>query len=323
MTIFRPDPHPEISSVDGYVLANATSGGEDWAVLRAGISDRFASNDNLAFASILIKSEDVEDKWDRLHRGIISFDTSEIEDDARIISATLSLHGGAGKRDELGITPSINLYAVSLTDDTDIVLDQPEMETMWDSFGSTAYCDTAITFASWNTSGWNTFTLNAIGLDAISKTGNTRIGLREVKYDVSGTPPAWSHVGTDDEAYIYWWTADWSEELAPKLTITFSTDVMRAGNFAVVETRLHWITTLGNEVYIQGVLIGASDQARGNVAVVEERTQYVGAYGNEYYWQGIEIGVSTIQAGNIAVVEDRLGYIDTSSKERYIKGIPV
>lgn len=99
--------------------------------------------------------------------------------------------------------------------------------------------------------------------------------------------------------------------------------VMTAGNFAVVETRLHWMTTNSIERYIQGILIGVSAQARGNVAVVEERIQYVGAYGNEYYWQGIEIGVSTIPAGNIAAVESRIQYVDTSGKERYIKGISV
>lgn len=223
-TIFRPDAHPEVSSVDGYVNTFAPTGGVDWAVIRAGISERFASNDTAVFAGVVIKSEEATDKWENLYRSVLSFDTSTIPDDATIISATLSLHGGAGKDDELNINPSINLYAVSLTDDTDIGLDQPGLETMWDSFGSTAYCDTAIAFASWSDIGWNTFILNDIGLAAISKTGNTRIGLREVKYDVSGTPPAWSHVGSDDTSRIYWWTADWLDgSLAPKLTITTST----------------------------------------------------------------------------------------------------
>jgi len=287
--IFRPDADPETSSVDGYILS--APGESSWADVREGVSDNFSANDAAGFAKISIKSGETENTWVSLSRSIVSFDTSTLPDDISISSATLSLHGGAGKDDELSIAPSVNVYAVTLTDDTDLLLTQGEMEAIWDSCGSTAYCDTAITFASWNTSGWNSFILNATGLAAISKTGNTRFSIREVKYDVSGTSPTWFYGGaSDDETDIYFWAADYSDgSYAPKLTVTYPTSTMTGGNLAVVETRI----------------------------------QYVDAYSSERYWLGIEIGASDQAPGNITVVENRVHYVDTLQKERYIKGIPV
>lgn len=100
--------------------------------------------------------------------------------------------------------------------------------------------------------------------------------------------------------------------------------VMTAGNFAVVETRLHYMDKFAIERYIPGIIIGDAVNAAGNVAVVEERLQYVGASNTkERYWLGTLIGNATNPIGSIAVVETRIQYVDTSSKERYILGIPV
>lgn len=257
--IFRPDAHPEISSVDGYVYTFAAAGGEDWAVIRAGIFNRFASNDAAAFAGIVIKSDAAMDKWAELYRSVLSFDTLVLPNGALITNVVLSLHGGAGKDDELSIAPEINIYSVALIDDTDIVLGQPEMETMWDSFGDTAFA-TAIPFASWDDAGWNDFVFNVAGRAAISTNGNTRFGVREVKYDVSGTPPAWSHVGADDTSRIYWWTADWSADLAPKLTVTYY-----SGQDTVDQT------IIGNKVSLEAIR---------NLEIVYGGRDYISKLGN-------------------------------------------
>lgn len=259
--VFRPDADPETSSIDGYIYTHETDG-VTWATIIAGISGQFASSGAAAFSGIQISSDSVADKWDNLYRGIVSFDTRELPDNARIVNAVLSLHGGAGKDDELGITPNINIYAVTLPNDTDISLGQAEMEAIWDSFGSVPY-SAPISFASWDDAGWNDFTLNATGLLAISKAGNTRFGVRNANYDVAEIIPAWSNGGADDDSYIYFWTADWSAALAPKLTVTY----FSSGN-SVDQT------IVGNKVSLEAIR---------NLEIVYGGRAYIGKSGNFVY----------------------------------------
>ncbi len=317
--VYRPDAHPETSSVDGWIRTFILAG-TTWATLRAGITDSFSWSSEQTNAHIQIKSDSSNDKWEDIYRGILSFDTSDLADDLTITSATVSLRG-LDKADGLGITPNINIYGVTLADDTRIADNQGEAETVWDSFGSAAY-STAVTYNGWDVSGWNNFALNSTGLAAISRDSNTRFGIRNANYDVSGSTPSWSSSKTSD---IFWYTADYGDgSFAPKLTITYTSSTLTAGNFAVVETRLQYIGTDSVERYILGIIIGDGVNAAGNVAVVEERIQYIGATSNkERYWLGTLIGDAVNPAGSIAVVESRIQYVDTSSKERYIKGVPV
>jgi len=243
---FHPDADPETSSVDGYIYTYDTDG-VTWATITAGITNGFASSGSASYSGFRISSDSNTDKWDYLYRGIISFDTRGLPDDAVIVSATLSLHGGAGKKDELSITPNINIYAVTLTDDTDIELSQASMETIWDSFGSTAYCDTSITYANWDDTGWNDFTLNASGLAAISATGNIRFGVRNVNYDVDAQAPSWSWGASDDDSHIYFWTADWSAALAPKLTVVYVSVEEAAGTAWAEGDSYHFLDENGVE----------------------------------------------------------------------------
>ena len=99
--------------------------------------------------------------------------------------------------------------------------------------------------------------------------------------------------------------------------------VMTAGNFAVVEDRVHYMSKAGIERYNSGIIIGDTTIARGNIAAVEERFQYVGATSQkERYILGIEIGNTTMPNGNIGVVEERFHYA-AAGKERYWLGTPV
>jgi len=318
--VFRPDADPETSSVDGWVRNRTTSSdGDTWANVRAGTGDAGLDaydTQESDFASIF--SAEPSGKWREIERSIIVFDTSDLPDDIPIISATLSLYGG-GKGDYLSISPTINVFSANPASDT-------ALETAdYTDLGGTPY-SSSISYASWDTSGWNNFALNATGIAAISKTGASKFGIREAKYDATGLEPAWSYPDGFYKWSSFWWrSADYSDgSLAPKLTITYTTSTMEAGNFAVVETRLHYVGTDSVERYIAGAIIGDGVNAAGNIAVVEERLQYIGATSNkERYWLGTEIGASSQAVGNIAVVESRFHYTDTSSKERYIKGIPV
>jgi len=280
--IFRPDADPETTSIDGQVYIWTNN--QTWANLRAGILfegyGALDVEDTWALNGILITGGNDNDTWSELYRGVILFDTSSLPNDIIISSATLSLKGEA-KQDHLGILPNINIYSVDPASNTSLTGDD------FNTFGTIAYCDTPISYASWSASEWNTFTLNSEGLSAISKTGITKIGVRNVNYDVDNVAPAWS--SGNPESGLYFASADDSVDTAPRLTITYPTSSMTGGNLAVVETRI----------------------------------QYVDAYSSERYWLGIEIGASDQAPGNITVVENRVHYVDTLQKERYIKGIPV
>ena len=319
MAVFRPDAHPEVTCLDGHFIGGG--GGEtSWVATRTGLLGDIIGSDATLTTELAIKADSQNDKWAWLRRGVVGFDTSTIPDDITIISATLSLYG-ITKEDDLVITPNVNVYSATITDNTNLSGSDAQVLTDWRAFGSIAF-STAISYASWDISGWNNFVLNSLGIAHISKTGITNFGIRNANYDVSGTEPAWT---ADNDAYLTWGNAEALDGLyAPKLTVNYTISTLTAGNFAVVETRLHYVSTDSVERYIPGIIIGDAVNAVGNVAVVEDRLHYVGAsYAKERYWLGTLIGDAVNPAGSIAVVENRIQYVDTSSKERYIKGIPV
>jgi hypothetical protein len=84
----------------------------------------------------------------------------------------------------------------------------------FDTLGTTAFCDTAITYSSWSTVAYNDFSLNSSGLSNISKTGISKFGGRFVA-DASGEAPTWSTEGTTS---ILAYMADYGSN-KPKLVV--------------------------------------------------------------------------------------------------------
>lgn len=205
---FYPDADPETSSVDGFAR-HYIPAGDTWATIRNAAGDLADDTADDAYASY-IYSDDETDKWRCIARGIFLFDTSGLPDDATITAATLSLRGSY-KQDALGINPEVNIYSSAPASNTALVAGD------YDCGGSTPYCDTDLTYASWSTAGYNDFALNATGLAAILKTGVSKFGGREVTYDVGASDPAWSSV---KETFIRFWSADKGAGYKPKLLVT-------------------------------------------------------------------------------------------------------
>jgi len=206
---FYPDADPETSSVDGKV--EHSEAGLTWAGLVAATGT--GANPSAAACTVnKIYSGTITDKWETLRRGVFLFDTSALPDACVITSAVLSIYG-RGKVDEGSWTPNVNIYSSDPASNTDLVAGD------FDSLGSVAYA-TAITYAAWSTSGYNDFTLNASGKGAISKTGVSKFGTRDAKYDVSGTPPSpWA---SDDISYLQNYYAEQGAGYKPKLVVTYS-----------------------------------------------------------------------------------------------------
>lgn len=207
---FYPDADPETISVDGYAWGTGpTPEGTTWAELHDGAGSNYS--DSGTTGNILIWCGTTTDYWFRLSRGIFLFDTSSLSG-KKITSAIFSIYG-AYKVDQLDIAPNINIYSVSPASNDALVAED------YSSLGTTAYCDTAITYANWDASGYNNFTLNSTGLAAISKTGITKIGLRNANYDVANiVPSTWLSYKS---AELRFYCAEKGESTKPKLTVTY------------------------------------------------------------------------------------------------------
>ncbi len=148
-----------------------------------------------------------------LQRSIYTFDTSSITAAATISSSVMSLRGSF-KQDDASITPNINIYLATPASNNNLVDDD------FDQIGSTAQCDTAITYAGFSTSGYNDFTFNATGRGNISKTGVSKFGARNANYDVSVSTPSMSSL---QQSYLYGYFADQTGTTNdPKLVVTYT-----------------------------------------------------------------------------------------------------
>lgn len=204
----RGDTRIERYSVDGSVLHAATLTWDGLHDAAGNDSSTQGTNDGRVY----IASSSTQDKWSTMYRSILVFDTSAIPSSATISSVILSLYGEA-KSDGLSITPDINIYSAAPASSNDLAAGD------FNSLGTTAYCDTAITYGNWSITGRNTFTFNATGKAAISKTGATAIGVRNANYDAADSEPSWS---SNVNSYLRFYTSEAGEAYAPILTVTYT-----------------------------------------------------------------------------------------------------
>lgn len=156
----------------------------------------------------------VSNEFIGLSRSGYTFDTSSLDSLAESVdSAVFSIYG-ASKSDGLSATPNSNIYSFAPADDATHVAGD------FDSMGTTAYCDTAITYAGFNTSGYNDWTLNATGLAAVSTSGNTKIGFRNANHDVADSAPSWSSSAISNLNAYFADQAGTTND--PKLVVTYT-----------------------------------------------------------------------------------------------------
>lgn len=108
-----------------------------------------------------------------------NFDTSAIPDTDTVSSAISSVYGLASN------APSGKHHGVYDSTAADTVVADD-----FNNGGTTAYSDSPYLDSSFSTSGYNDMTWNATGRGAVSKTGNTKISLRQVENDVANSAPS-------------------------------------------------------------------------------------------------------------------------------------
>ena len=240
---FNPDANPETTSVDGAV-SHILSGGSGvlWATLVAAAgTSALPSTSQTSIAYIV--SDTVTDRWISLTRAIYLFDVSTLPGGAVISGATFSVYGYA-KADTGSWAPTTNIYGSAPATDTDLVTSD------FATVASAPFCDTAITYANWDTADFNAFILNTAGISALNTAvaGDSilRLGLRNANYDVAGVPPTWA---SNKAAGVRGTFAEQGVGYIPKLVVTY-------GIPAVVTTQT-----------CQDV-VGTTATGRGNITTV-------------------------------------------------------
>ncbi len=206
LTVY-PDAHAETTSVDGVVLHDQFD--LTWAQLIGAVGTEGRSSDT-SFALNRINGQG-SNLWYALYRAIYLFDTSGLGASAVISAATLSIYG-EDKFDTPTWIPNINIYSSNPLSNIDLGAGD------YDCLGGTAFSDTAITYASWSTSGYNSFALNATGIAAVAKTGISKFGARNAQYDVAGSSPATANSYAGVTGYF----SEQGTGYKPKLVITYT-----------------------------------------------------------------------------------------------------
>jgi hypothetical protein len=205
---FYPDAHPETNSVDGWARHN-DGAGLDWSVIRAAAGTD--ANDSSNNGSPAIQTHGATtDKFVNIARVLLLFDTASLVDNAKIEHVELNIYIDA-KQKYSPADPSISVYSSNPASNTALVAGD------YATFGSTrlaeikAYDDITI-------NSWQTFTLNAAGRTQVSKTGVTKLGIREASYDGPNSAPPW--VGNSTMSFSIR-MADQGTGWRPRLAVTY------------------------------------------------------------------------------------------------------
>lgn len=206
---FYPDANPESTSCDGQ--SGYENGSESWAVMRAKTDGNFADANSVSVI-VAVKNSGAGD--DGLGRGFLLFDTSSIPDGDTITSASLWLKPSNVESDPNG-SYALAVVQSSPASDTDI------MTADFDQCGSLNSPDegaTRVAHADFSLDTYKEIPLNATGLSWISKTGITKLGIREGYYDIDGNDP------TSGRSAIRFHSADNTSGIsnAPKLVVEHS-----------------------------------------------------------------------------------------------------
>ncbi len=217
---FYPNADPETTSVDGFT-EHIDIGGLSWAnIIAGGGTHSFDSTTGEGIPMFSISSVGGVDDWGELGRVAYLFNTSSIPDDYIISSATLSIYVTA-KSDPENWQPDLNVYTVNPASNTQLV---PADHS---TFGSTPL-STALSYGGLTILSWNSFGLNATGVAGVSKTGITKLGLRNANYDVAGVSPVWV---ANKSASISARLSDFGGGFAPQLVVVATPPPSAAGGF--------------------------------------------------------------------------------------------
>ena len=198
------------TTCDGWVRSVTVD--DSWATLVAAAGDGVSNTAHQEYAP-WIRSSTTNNQWNGLVRSGFTYDTSDTAG-AVIDDATHSIYG-SGKWEDFtsDLNEGCQIYEFTPNDVATLVAGD------FDAVGSTAYCDTDILHAAWNTAAYNDFLFNATGEAAISAT-ITCLSACDPVYDRGAGTPTWE---SNKQAGVQMWYVD--EELTtkdPKLVVNYT-----------------------------------------------------------------------------------------------------
>lgn len=159
--------------------------------------------------------------WKNLYRSVFCFDTSGLTSVATISSAVMSLRGSS-KSKTLSDSPNINIYTSNPGATNALAASD------YQTIGTTAQCDTAVTYDNFDTGNYNAFSFNSTGIGNVSKTGISKFAARNANYDASGTTPTFGQSQ-------YWllqgyYSSAGGTSSDPKLVVTYTSGSIKSIN---------------------------------------------------------------------------------------------
>ena len=185
-------------SSDGAVR-NYNAGSATWATIRAGASgDGAYPSFDYCTGGYSVNPASTGRQIQRTH---MHFNTASLPDGATIVAARLKLWGHETyTKASMSSATAIVLLESLMTAGMPVATGDYPLA----SFGTTELTDTRKTHSAWSDGAYNVITLNAAGRALISKTGTTRLAMREAS-DVDNSAP-----GDTTERGLYFYTQDYA-----------------------------------------------------------------------------------------------------------------
>lgn len=181
---FYPDANVESTSVDG--TCGWSGSDTDFATVRADAGNATNPNDSAAsvndnvnnYLCRLLNGASDFNQLRQMNRAIFLFDTSAIPDTDSISSATFSIAGNGGPVIDTVNGGGNGVYLDKCNPASNTAIAGTDFDiTKWDTV---AQADAMLAYGSWPADNvYADFTLNATGRGNISKTGITKLGLRD------------------------------------------------------------------------------------------------------------------------------------------------
>jgi hypothetical protein len=215
-------PDPGTGGPTGSATVERGASNESISTIRAGAGSYASSTDNPNWV-IGFQSDNTQaaaGKLRALDRFLMTFDTSGLTAAATISAAVLSIYGNSKLDAGTAVTPDVNIYLPTPSVNYNFSVNDFNIA----NWGSTAQCDSAITYAGWNTAAYNDFTLNATGRGNISKTGISKFGCRNANYDVADVSPG-AMTNNTSHSLLGYLANETGTTKDPKLVVTYTVAV--------------------------------------------------------------------------------------------------
>jgi PKD repeat protein len=196
-------------AIDGYVRETTDAA---YFTMRNDVGDGNTVGSTTALISPYISTMTTNGVYGDFRRGVFSFNTSTIPDDATINSGIFKTRG-SGKTNGLG-SPSYGITGGVLASNTSLANGD------YDGFFSTRY-SSDIAYNNISTNSDNNWTLNADGISGVSKTGFTVIFLRD-SWDIDNSTTGLTWVSSTSTQISFYSVNAATEARRPYLEVVYT-----------------------------------------------------------------------------------------------------